>query len=172
MRLFCQQHNSLSHHWLVSHSTSCMLDPPILFYKIYHFYFPGEFMHWTSSVKSQRNYGVLPSSMICTIFLLTYTCFIFLSPNYSQFAYKLQQFGTKLLNRHTLPIHWQPHKNEMAVSLLYFSYAQSSYFVFNMFGVFRTFGVNALSGEIPKELGLLTELQSLQVLIIIMSLLS
>lgn len=35
-----------------------------------------------------------------------------------------------------------------------------------MFGVFRTFGINALSGEIPKEIGLLTELLSLYVLII------
>lgn len=34
-----------------------------------------------------------------------------------------------------------------------------------MFGVCRSIGINALSGELPKELGLLTELKSLYVLI-------
>lgn len=89
-------------------------------------------MHWTSWVKSQMNYGVLPSSMICTCFLLTvvssYT-FHVLSAKYWYFRYKLQQFGPKLLNRHAVPIHWQFDSDEMAVSLLIsVIYAQSWYF--------------------------------------------
>lgn len=83
------------------------------------------------------------------------------------FLYFLQGFAPKLLDWSHLCIHWQPNWLAIPVSSskLWFgswihSYSYSWFYLLVSFWT-RSFGINALSGKLPVELGKLTNLRSL-----------